>query len=237
MNSKYGTRYTTTSYIEKANIIHNSSYDYSEVEYKNSYTKIKIKCSTHGVFLQRPCDHINHKHGCPKCVHNFPYDHTDFVAKSVNRYGNKYSVITEYAGMKHPISISCNIHGLFNLKKAEAHLIGTGGCPSCWYDGRLANLKPGNISKVETKWLDSLNVPLRQHSITLDSRTIVVDGFDPFTNTVYECYGSFWHGNPTIYQSNQINVKVGKTFGELYNNTMLREQAIRTTYNLITIWV
>ena len=236
MKPNTGIRYTTSSYIEKANKIHNFAYDYSEVEYKNSYTKIKIKCSIHGVFEQRPCDHINQKQGCPKCSHNFAYSHKNFVEKSAKRYGSKYSFITEYTGMKHSISISCNLHGPFHLKKAETHLIGKGGCPACWYETRLENLKPGNISKVETAWLDSLGVPLRQHPIILDTRTVVVDGFDPNTNTVYECHGSFWHGNPEIYPANQLNTKTGKTFGELYKNTMLREQDIRKIYNLVTMW-
>ena len=37
-------RLTTKEFIEKANIIHNNKYDYSLVEYKNSFKKIKIIC-------------------------------------------------------------------------------------------------------------------------------------------------------------------------------------------------
>jgi hypothetical protein len=45
----------------KANIIHNNLYDYSLVNYKNSYTKIKIICKNHGEFEQTPGSHINKK--------------------------------------------------------------------------------------------------------------------------------------------------------------------------------
>jgi hypothetical protein len=226
-NKKHGIRYNTTSYIEKAREVHSNLYDYSLVEYKNSFTKIKIVCPIHGIFEQRSCDHINQKQGCPKCSHNHPWTSLQYSLKSKELYDNKFEVISEYKGMKHPITLRCNDHGNFTLKKAEKHLERSGGCPVCWYLGRLENLKPGNISKVETEWLDSLSVPLRQHKLNIGNQTFLVDGFDPTTNTVYECYGSFWHGNPAEY----------KSFGQLYDNTIARENVITQHYKLITKWV
>jgi len=58
--------YTNDEFIKKSNIIHNFEYDYSLVEYKNSYTKIKIICKKHGEFSQTPHHHSNGV-GCPKC--------------------------------------------------------------------------------------------------------------------------------------------------------------------------
>lgn len=236
-NNKHGTRYNTTSYIEKARAIHSNKYDYSMVEYKNSFSKIKIICPDHGIFEQRSCDHINQKQGCPKCSHNFQWTHEQFSSKSKDLYNDKFVIVTKYAGMKHPITLQCKLHGNFTLKKAEKHLEKNGGCPVCWYLGRLENLKPGNVSKVEKEWLDSLSVPLRQYRLTIDNNTFVVDGFDPATNTVYECYGSFWHGNPTRYSPEDVNRKVGKTFGELYQSTLIREDIIKKNYQLITCWI
>jgi hypothetical protein len=235
-NKKHGIRYTTLSYIEKAREIHSNSYDYSKVIYKNSHTKITIICPTHGEFLQQPYCHINSKQGCPKCSHNFAYTHNDFVFKSTSKYLDKFTIASTYTGMKHPITIKCKEHGLFLLKKAEKHLEKNGGCPSCWYLGRLTNLKPGNISKAEKRWLDSLNVPLRQEKIIVNNSVFLVDGFDPLTNTVYEYYGSYWHGNPEKYSPNDINPRIGKTFGELYQHTINRENQIKQFYNLITLW-
>lgn len=57
---------TTKDFIDKANIIHNSKYDYSKVEYINNYTKVLIICPIHGEFWQRPSNHLNN-HGCPIC--------------------------------------------------------------------------------------------------------------------------------------------------------------------------
>jgi hypothetical protein len=61
-----------------------------------------------------------------------------------------------------------------------------------------------------------------------------VNGFDPATNTMYECHGSFWHGNPAKYSPEEVNTKVGKTFGALYQSTLIREDIIKKNYQLIT---
>jgi len=42
-------------------------YNYSQVEYINSSTKIKIICSLHGEFYQYPLDHIKNYTGCTQC--------------------------------------------------------------------------------------------------------------------------------------------------------------------------
>ena len=42
-------------------------YNYFEVEYINSSTKIKIICPLHGEFYQYPLDHIKNYNGCIKC--------------------------------------------------------------------------------------------------------------------------------------------------------------------------
>ena len=42
-------------------------YNYSEVEYINSLTKIKIICPLHGEFYQYPLDHIKNYTGCTQC--------------------------------------------------------------------------------------------------------------------------------------------------------------------------
>jgi len=54
-------------FTTKAHIVHNNKYDYSLVDYKNSYTKIKIICKEHGSFEQKPNAHLN-GHGCPVCA-------------------------------------------------------------------------------------------------------------------------------------------------------------------------
>ena len=55
------------NFIEKATVVHNGFYDYSEVEYVNGHTKVKIICPIHGSFLQNPSSHLA-GHGCKKCA-------------------------------------------------------------------------------------------------------------------------------------------------------------------------
>ena len=55
-----------SSFINKANKIHNNKYNYSHVKYKNNSTKIKIECPIHGFFTQMPKSHLLGC-GCPEC--------------------------------------------------------------------------------------------------------------------------------------------------------------------------
>lgn len=56
----------TKEFIQKAKNIHGDLYDYSNVEYVDSKTKVCIICHKHGEFWQRPNDHLNGV-GCPYC--------------------------------------------------------------------------------------------------------------------------------------------------------------------------
>jgi hypothetical protein len=58
--------YDNNIFIKKAIGVHGDKYDYSLVDYVLSKIKIKIKCPKHGVFLQKPSDHLYGK-GCPHC--------------------------------------------------------------------------------------------------------------------------------------------------------------------------
>lgn len=59
-------RLTNEKFIEKAKFIHDNLYDYSEVRYKNSDTDVIIKCKIHGVFSQKPHNHLQ-GNGCKLC--------------------------------------------------------------------------------------------------------------------------------------------------------------------------
>lgn len=56
----------TADFTLQANSVHNNKYDYSLVKYITAKSKVKIKCSKHGEFLQTPDHHLNGE-GCPKC--------------------------------------------------------------------------------------------------------------------------------------------------------------------------
>lgn len=63
-----GVKNTQSEFIEKASSIHNDTFDYKNLIYKNSHSKIKITCKKHGEFEQLAYMHLKTKLSCPKCV-------------------------------------------------------------------------------------------------------------------------------------------------------------------------
>lgn len=56
----------TEMFIKKCELVHNSKYDYSLVNYISAHTKIFIICHTHGIFTQTANSHVRGS-ACPKC--------------------------------------------------------------------------------------------------------------------------------------------------------------------------
>ena len=54
------------NFEKKAKEIHGDKYDYSLVNYEKALKKVKIICPTHGIFEQKPSNHLLGQ-GCPKC--------------------------------------------------------------------------------------------------------------------------------------------------------------------------
>jgi len=123
-------RNTQSDFIYKASEVHNNKYDYSLVEYKNNKTKIKIICHEHGVFEQRPDNHLNKKTGCPICADNQLYSSCEYIEKAKKVHDNKYDYsLVIYKNAKSMIKIICPEHGEFK-QKAYSHLDGI-GCSKC----------------------------------------------------------------------------------------------------------
>ena len=59
---------TTEKFISDSQLLHGNRYDYSHVQYKNSYTKVEIICRVHGPFWKTPMGHLRGCgcNGCPK---------------------------------------------------------------------------------------------------------------------------------------------------------------------------
>lgn len=110
----------TNKFIVKSSKIHMDGYDYSLVDYKNARSKVEIRCKKHGIFNQRPNDHLNGS-GCPKCstskgekiiINYLTENNIDFEYQyKVNKYYYDfylpyYDTYIEYDGIQHyePIS-------------------------------------------------------------------------------------------------------------------------------------
>lgn len=109
------------------------------------------------------------------------------------------------------------------------------GCPICFTHG---------YSKMQIKWLNNISEKENINIIHAENEgeyyiTDVgkVDGYCKETNTVYEFHGDFYHGNPIKYNREDVNDKLSKTYGELYDKTLARDFLIISKgYKLITMW-
>ena len=59
--------HTAEVFITKAREVHGDKYSYEEVDYVASQTNVNITCKVHGVFAQRPTNHLSGK-GCSGCT-------------------------------------------------------------------------------------------------------------------------------------------------------------------------
>lgn len=238
-------RSDTITFLKKAKHAHGDRYDYSYVEYLDSKTKIAIYCKKlhHGIFYQVPSSHINsiRPNGCPKCkpdtLSKLKLSNTsEFIAKAYIIHGNKYSYSNvEYLDSKTKVNIICRIHGEF-LQNPSEHISKACGCPKCARKG---------FSKAQIQWLEflsKLNNTYIQHimnegEFTIPTTRYRADGYCKKTNTVYEFHGDYFHGNPKIYKSEELNTLCNTTFGKLYESTVKKEEKIKKLgFNLVIIW-
>lgn len=215
------------NFIDQSNKIHNNYYNYDKVIYKNNKENVVITCPKHGDFKQIPQSHLK-GHGCPKCSpkkENKPND--VFISQASKIHNNKYKYIEDYKGAHVPINIICPTHGTFS-QTPNSHLKGR-GCPDCQWQ---------NSSKMERQWLDSLNIDKKYRNafIKIDSKLYKFDAYIPETNTIYEFYGDFWHGNPNRFNGG-INLRLNVSYEDLYKRTIEREKFLKQNgFNLISIW-
>jgi hypothetical protein len=223
---------TVEEVIHRSKITHKDKYDYSLLTEIDQDYRVTIICRKHGIFTQSFYSHIAGC-DCPICAteenaNNRRYTLEDFIELANKVHACKYSYSKSvYVDTGTKIIITCPDHGDFS-QKPNNHL-NNHGCPICVH----------MISKEEINWLDELKIPkeYRQQTIKVNSKKYRLDAFDPNTNTVYEFNGDFCHGNPTIYPNDKLNPIAKKTFGQLYQRTLTKEQnLIKAGYQVISIW-
>jgi very-short-patch-repair endonuclease len=122
-------RSNNEEFIRKSKIIHGDKYDYSLVEYINSTTPVKIICSVHGVFEQKPNIHIKGSN-CPLCVRT-KMTTEDFIIRAKEVHGDKYDYSkTNYVKSNIKVIIGCPKHQLDFYQTPNSHLMGS-GCNLC----------------------------------------------------------------------------------------------------------
>jgi len=238
--NNYMKKLTNTDIIARLNKLYNNKYDLSKVNYTGQNNKLTLICPIHGAWSKMAQKILGHGKskiaGCPKCnfktaVKNRSYNRLKTTEQFINQAIQKHNDIYDYSLVNYintdtKIDIICPSHGLFR-QLPWGHL--KYGCRAC-------GIHKSNVEKV---WIKSLNIStlITQHTISRFNFT--VDGYDPITNTIYEFYGDYWHGNPKKFASNKINTRTPKqkTFGQLYEDTLAREQLLKNAgYNIVSIW-
>lgn len=193
-------RLTTEEFIQRARETHGDKYDYSKVEYKNSYTKVCIICPIHGEFWQQPNTHLR-TYGCPKCSsQRYKITPQEIVLQKFREtHGFKYDYsLVQYSGLSHKVSIICPKHGIFEQRPHD-HILGR-GCPIC---------SESHGEREISKWLNKHNIEyLREYKIIPQQvlfgvNTFKVDFFLPLHNTIIEFNGKQHYIKQDCWQSEE----------------------------------
>ena len=203
-------RLSKDTFVERSTKVHGDKYDYSNVEYRNQITKVKIVCPIHGEFWQTPKNHMKGQ-GCPKCGEEYAktfrknnWEH--FVKESVRRFGECYEyprIKEEYENSHSKITLKCKVCGNEFIKIACDHLTSpNGGCShyektTSKLEDEIRNfLEENNISYVRQKkfeWLGQLELDfyLPNYNVAIECQGIqhfkAVDWFggdDEFEKTI-----------------------------------------------------
>lgn len=156
----------TYDFLSKLKEKYGDKYDYSEIEYVNSFTKIKVICHhkdnngvEHGEFFITPSNLLT-GYGCPKCAKEqtsirkrLPYD--EFQNKINNLNGEGIYIIDKYTYENKPyeFDVFCTRHNITfksngsNMLNYKSHF-----CPECvkdlYYNSAIKTLRSND--KVET---------------------------------------------------------------------------------------
>ena len=123
---------SSSDFISKLIAIHGDKYDYSQVEYINSVSLIKVICRVHGLFEQKAYKHLGGQ-GCETCSRlrtkeKLLLSQEDVIANFIKKHGAYYDYIeSRYINNLTPIRIKCPLHGFFNIRpkdhKERFHLV------------------------------------------------------------------------------------------------------------------
>jgi hypothetical protein len=156
------------------------SFDYSEVEYINTQTKIKLFCNKHkGWISQTPSGHL--KAGCNVCGRlkgsaGRKYTLDEFIQRSIQTHGTEkyfYNNV-EYINGDLPVSIICRKHNFMFMQTPYRHVNGS-NCPLCAQEQR-------NITAANT--------------------------LEEFVYLAKKKHGEQFNYNDVIYVNNRVKVKI-----------------------------
>lgn len=182
-------------YIDRANEIHGSYYDYSRVVYVNSSEKVEIGCPAHGSFFQSLYDHAVRATKCPECSFiQRTKDNDYFKQKAEEVHGIRYDYSkVVYRGVGEKVIIGCKDHGDFE-QRAGSHLQGN-GCLKCFNE----NVNRSNKEEFEKQAKEI-------HGNKYDYSKVIYLGNKIPVEIICPSHGSFWQ-KPNSHLSSKCGCK------------------------------
>lgn len=181
---------TWDDFIEKANKIYKSKFEYQNIGFYNRLSFVKVYCKKHGWFKQKASNHL--KCGCPKCsreivTNNQCIDINNFIKRSNIIHNNKYDYSKIcFKTIKDKVIIICPDHGEFEQQIA-GHLQGN-GCPKC-------GVYRSQYEDFIEQYLTKNNIPFeKKYKLKYDHNNwFELDFYIPTKNIAIEVNGIFWH--------------------------------------------
>jgi len=239
---------TTEQCLIRFREIHGYKYEYPNFEYKGWDSKILAMCPIDGPWETTTAGSHIQGIGCPKCGRrSIALSQTssteEFIRKAqlISGYKEKYDYgDTNYTKAREKTTIRCILHDRRFEQTPNKHLTGEEGCPICQTQG---------CSKKQLEWLLHIEETTEggpiQHKLTggefrIPGTRYHADGWRPNINTIYEFHGTMWHGHPShpdYIEDEPHPVISNKTWGQVYQDTLKKEQKIRELgFILIVMW-
>lgn len=185
-------RLTNDVFIKRAIALHGDRFCYEDTIYKNSRTKVVVKCKAHGDILISPHTHLQ-SYGCPSCAFdNNPKRFTTakFIEIARAKYGDRFCYdLVEYKNKSTKVLIGCELHGLF-LQAPEVHTRDNSvGCPHCNGNAKLDTLSFINKANIKhsyrydysetiyTKSSEAVLIRCKQHGLFSQAAHSHLEGY------------------------------------------------------------
>lgn len=214
---------TRQELIDRLEAVHGTDYDFSEIEYVNAHTRVKVRCPVHGVFLSSPTNLLCGK-GCPKCgtkraVAKQVKSTGEFIAQATVIWAGEWDYsLVNYVQAKTPVRLVCRKHpNKVIYQQPSNHLSGQNPCSLCNH----------MVSKEERGIADFLRaVTLVEHN----RRDIIapkeIDIWLPEFGIAIEFHGLFWHTTNRVGKlhkekwqlAQQANVRLVQIFEDEWLN-------------------
>ena len=219
-------RLTTEEFIKRAKQIYGDRFDYSETEYINATTKLKIICKLHGEHLLLPHHHLNGTAGggCPKCGKasinsKRKLTQEQFLERVKNIKGLSFDK-TVYVDKRKRVVVTCKIHG--DYKTSAEVLLKGNGCPKCKYSFGESQIEI-ILKTLGIEYEVQKSFPTLRHL-----RLLKFDFYLPSYNACIEFDGEQHHrpieywGGEKAFKELQIKDSLKDSYCKTYNMPLLR---------------